>query len=86
MALYGQPPRWGCLGAMKILRYSCRGLSRNPTVRALLDVQRQQGTDIVILSKTNLDDWAAEVLRRCMKMDHKEVMRSDGRSGRLILL
>lgn len=39
----------------------------------------------MFLMETHLDDYHAECLRRKLKMDHKYVIRSDGRSGGLIL-
>jgi hypothetical protein len=41
---------------------------------------------MIFLSETHLDEWPAECLRRTLRMDRKEVVRSDGRSGDLLLL
>lgn len=70
---------------MKILSWNCRGLQQAAAVRALLDVHKSRCPDIVFLSETHLDEFPAECLRRRLKMDHKEVVRSDGKSGGLIL-
>ena len=40
---------------------------------------------MVFLSETHLDECLTEGLRRKLKMDFKEVVRSDGRSGGLLL-
>lgn len=70
---------------MKILSWNCRGLQQAAAVRALLDVQTSRSPDIIFLLETHLDEWPAECLRRRLKMDHKEVVRSDGKSGGLLL-
>jgi hypothetical protein len=41
--------------------------------------------DVIFLSGTHLDEFPAKCLRCKLKMDHKEVVRSDGRSGGLLL-
>lgn len=71
---------------MKILSYNCRGLIGAAAVRALLTVLKRSCPDVVFLLETHLDEWPAECLRRKVKMDFKEVVSSDGRSGGLLLL
>ena len=71
---------------MKILSLNGRGLKKATTVRALLKLVKRCGPDIVFLSETHLDEWPAEILRRKLEMDFKEVVCSDGRSGGLLLL
>lgn len=71
---------------MKIIGWNCRGLHKAATVRALLDIQKRRAADVIFLSETHLEEWAAESLKRRLKMDHKEVVESDGRSGGLLLL
>lgn len=71
---------------MKILGYNSRGLNKATAVRALLKLLKRHGPDMVFLSETHLDEWPAECLRRSLGMDFKEVVRSDGRSGGLLLL
>jgi hypothetical protein len=70
---------------MKLLSANCRGLVGAPAVRALLNLQKQKGADVLFLSEIHLDDWPAECLRRKLQIDHKFVVRSEGRSGGLIL-
>jgi hypothetical protein len=70
---------------MNTLSQNCRGLTGEAAVRALLDLQKRWGPDVLFLSETHLDDWPAECLRRRLKMDHKIVVQSDGRSGGLVL-
>jgi hypothetical protein len=55
-------------------------------VLALLDVQKRRGVDVIFLSETHLDEFPVESLRRRLQMDHKYVVRSNGRSGGLMLL
>jgi exonuclease III len=71
---------------MKILGYNGRGLQGAAAIRALLSLQKRSDPDVLFLSETHLDEWPAECLRRKLKMDFKEVVRSDGRSGGLLLL
>lgn len=71
--------------AMKILSWNCRGLQQAASTRALLAVQKRRSPDIIFLLETHLDDYPVECLRRRLKMDHKMVVRSNGRSGGLIL-
>ena len=70
---------------MKILSYNCRGLKKTTAIRALLKLIKRYCPDILFLSETHLDEWLAECLRRKLGMDFKEVSRSDGRSGGLVL-
>ena len=71
---------------MKILGYNSRGIQRAAAIRALLNLLKRNCPDVLFLSETHLDEWAAEGLRRKLKMDFKEVVQSDGRSGGLLLL
>ena len=71
---------------MKILGYNSRGLQKATAVRALLNLVKRCSPDMIFLSETHLDEWAAEVLRRRVKMDYKEVVQSEGCSGGLLLL
>jgi hypothetical protein len=71
---------------MKILCYNGRGLFGFAAVRALLNLQEQSDPNITFLSETHLDEWSAECLHRKLKMYFNEVVRSDGRSGGLLLL
>jgi exonuclease III len=70
---------------MKILSWNCRGLKKATAIRALLDVISRRIPDVIFLLETHLDLFPAEMLRRQLKMDFKEVVCSDGRSGGLIL-
>jgi hypothetical protein len=45
----------------------------------------RRSPDVIFLLETHLDLFPAEMLRRQLKMDFKEVVCSDGRSGGLIL-
>lgn len=71
---------------MKLLSYNGRGLNKATAVRALGDVLKQYKPDVLFLMETHLDEWPAECLRRSLNMDYKEVVRSDGRKGGLLLL
>ncbi|XP_071680095.1 uncharacterized protein [Lolium perenne] len=71
---------------MKILGLNCHGLGGAAAVLSLLDVQKRRGADVIFLSETHLDEFPAECLRRRLRMDHKYVVRSDGRSGGLMLM
>jgi hypothetical protein len=62
---------------VKILGYNGRGLQGAAAIRALLSLQKRSDPD--------LDEWPAECLHRKLKMDFKEVVQSDGRSGGLLL-
>jgi exonuclease III len=70
---------------MRILSWNCRGLQQAAAIRALLHVQKCRSPDVMFLMETHLDDYPAECLRRRLKMDHKYVVQSDGKSGGLIL-
>jgi hypothetical protein len=70
---------------MKLISENCCGLVGEAAVRALLDLQKRWGPDVLFLSETHLDEWPAECLRRRLKMDHKIVVPSEGRSGGLVL-
>jgi exonuclease III len=71
---------------MKIIGYNGRGLQRDAAVRALLNFTQRSRPDVLFLSETHLEEWPAECLKRRLQMDCKEVVRSDGRSGGLLLL
>lgn len=71
---------------MKILSYNCRGLIGAPAVRALLKVLKRNDPDIVFLSETHLDEWPTECIRRKAKLDFKEVITTDSRSGGLLMM
>ena len=47
---------------------------------------KRHSPEVVFLSETHLDVWPPECLRRSLRMDFKEVVRTDGRSGGLLLL
>jgi hypothetical protein len=70
---------------MRVLSLNCQGLGNRPTVRALLDVQKQSNPEVMFLSETHLDNFPAECLRRRLKMDSKIINPSNGRSGGIIL-
>lgn len=70
---------------MRILSWNCRGLQQAAPVRALMLVQKRKSPDVMFLLETHLDDYPAKCLHRRLKMDHKEVVRSNGRSGGLVL-
>ena len=46
---------------------------------------RRSGLRNESLSETHLDEWPEECICRKLNMDYKEVVRSDGRSGGLLL-
>jgi hypothetical protein len=71
---------------MKLLGQNCRDLGGVAAVRSLQRLQKHVGSDVHFLSETHLDDWLAECLRRQLQMDHKIVLRSEGRSGGILLL
>ena len=53
--------------------------------RALLDIQKQWGPDVLFLSETHLNTVKAEKVRRKVNMEHMEVVDSVGASGGVIL-
>jgi hypothetical protein len=55
-------------------------------VRELVKVQKRHNPDVIFLMETHLDVWPTECLRRSLGMDYKEVVKSDGRKGGLLLL
>ena len=71
---------------MKLLSYNGRGLQKATAVTALVRLLKRHDPDVVFLMETHLDDWPAECVRRRLMMDYKEVVRSDGRKGGLLLL
>lgn len=70
---------------MKTISWNCRGMASVVAERALLDIQKQWGSDVVFLSETHLNKVRANKLMRKLKMDHVEVVESVGASGGLIL-
>ena len=70
---------------MKTLSWNCRGMSSAAAERALLDIQKQWGPDVIFLSETHLNKATAGKLRRKLKMDCMEVHESNGASGGLLL-
>ena len=71
---------------MKILGYNGCSLQRAAAIRALLNLIKRSNPNVLFMSETHLDEWPAECLRRKLRMDYKEVVRSDGSSGGLLLL
>jgi hypothetical protein len=71
---------------MRILGLNCQGLGNDPTVRALVDLQKRCCPEVMFLSETYLDVYPAECLRRRLHMDCKIVNPSNGRSGGVLLL
>ena len=71
---------------MKILSYNGRGLQKATAVTALAEIQKRHDADVIFLRETHLDDFPANNLRKRLRMDYKEVVRSDGRKGGLLLL
>jgi exonuclease III len=71
---------------MKILSANCQGLGNRPTVRSLLQVQKQSNPDVMFLSETHLDTYPTECLRKRLKMDFKIVNPSSSRSRGVMLL
>jgi hypothetical protein len=70
---------------MRILDLNFQGLGNAPTVCVLLQVKKRSNPEVMFLSKTHLDDYPAECLRRRMNMDSKIVNPSNGRSGGVIM-
>jgi hypothetical protein len=64
---------------------NCQGLGNSPVVLSLLDVQRRNNPEVMFLSKTHLDTYPADCLRRRLKMDFKIVNPSTTRSGGVVL-
>ena len=56
---------------MKILSYNGRGLQKTTAVTTLVEIQKRLDPDVLFLMETHLDDWAAECLRRRMRMNYK---------------
>ena len=75
-----------CPGAMKLLSYNGRGLQKATAVTSLADIQKRHDADVIFLMETHLDDFPADCLRKRLRMEYKEVVRSDGRKGGLLLL
>jgi ribosome-binding protein aMBF1 (putative translation factor) len=71
---------------MKLLSYNGRGLQKATAVTALVNIQKRHEADVIFLMETHLDEWPAECLRRRLYMKYKEVVKSDGRKGGLLLL
>ena len=71
---------------MKILGYNSRGLQNAMAVTALVVLQKHHDPNVLFLMETHLDGWPAECLRMRLHMDHKEVVRSDGCKGGLLML
>jgi exonuclease III len=71
---------------MKLLSYNSRGLQKATAVTALVDIHKRHDPDVIFLMETHLDKFPAECLRKRLMMDYKEVVKSDGRKGGLLLL
>lgn len=52
--------------------------------RALLDIQKQWGSNAIFLSETHLNKARANKFMRKLKMDYVEVHESDGASVGLV--
>lgn len=59
---------------MKITSWNCRRMTSSATERALLDIQKQWGPDVLFLSETHLNTTKAGKSMRKLNMDGMEVV------------
>ncbi|XP_073353634.1 uncharacterized protein [Aegilops tauschii subsp. strangulata] len=71
---------------MKITVCNCRGLGNGPTVRGLLDLQKQVDPDMLFLSETKMNSKNMERFKRMLGMDQMLIRNCEGKSGGLALL
>ena len=45
----------------------------------LVELQKRHDPNVLFMMKTHFDEWSFECLHIRLHMDHKEVVRSDGR-------
>ena len=72
-------------GPTKVVAWTCRGLGNGPTVRSLLNLQKEDDPDIYFLSKTKMDRNRIESLRWWSGMTSLVVKNCEGQSGGLAI-
>jgi exonuclease III len=69
---------------MKIIAWNCRGLGYGPTVRGLLNIQKED-PDILFLTETKMDRGGIEGLRWRLGFTNMVVKDCKGKSGGLAI-
>jgi exonuclease III len=70
---------------MKIISWHCRGLGNGPSIRGLLNIQKEEDPDILLLCETNMDRSRIESLRWRRGLSNMIVKDCQGRSGGLAI-
>ena len=70
---------------MRLLTWNCQGLGNGPSIRGLLDVQKQEAPDVLFLSVTKHDGKWMDWLRWKLEMPNMVVVNSEGNRGGLAL-
>jgi exonuclease III len=70
---------------MKLTAWNCHRLGNRATVRSLLDLQKQEDSDILFLSETKLESKQVEVFSWKLGLTNMLCRPSEGRSGGIVL-
>lgn len=71
---------------MRITAWNCQGLGNDPTVRGLLELQKQVDPNVLFLSETKMDERGMQKFKWMLSMGNMTVKECDGKSGGLALL
>jgi len=70
---------------MKLIAWNYRGLGNGPTIRSLLNLQKEEDPDILFLSETKMDSRRMEGLRWKLGMTNLVVKDCKGKGGGLAI-
>jgi exonuclease III len=70
---------------MKLTAWNCHILGNRAAVQSLLDLQKQEDSDILFLSETKLESKQVEVFSWKLGLTNMLCRPSEGRSGGIVL-
>jgi exonuclease III len=70
---------------MKLTAWNCHRLGNRAAVQSLLDLQKQEDSDILFLSETKLESKQVEVFSWKLGLTNMLCRPSEGRSGGIVL-